>query len=235
MAIGIHAVIFCWPRKVQDALRICESAAQRADKVTVIDASTEPVEYQGNWDWIKIDPACYFGHKFAHALRVFQGDVLLQIQADASHTDWGAVVELCRLRFAEISSLGIWSPEIDFTTWPTSRVKLYDTDSRQLLGVVQTDCIVWAMRKEVVEYLRHFDYTANNLGWGIDWAAIGHCYANKAFVLRDSATNIVHPEGTGYNQTEAVQQMAGFLRQLAHPERIQCKLLSGYIRYDLPV
>lgn len=235
MAIEIHAVVFCWPGKVREALRICESIARTADKVTVIDASNEPVSNQGGWDWIKVDPACYFGHKFAHALRVFEGDVLLQIQADASHADWGAVAELCRLRFTEISSLGIWSPEIDFTTWPTSRVKLYDTDSNQLCGVVQTDCVVWAMRRGVVEFLRRFDYAGNNLGWGIDWAAIAHCYANKAFVVRDASASIIHPEGSGYRQDEAFQQMAGFLRQLADPERIQCKLLSGYIQYSLPI
>jgi hypothetical protein len=231
----VHAIVFCWPGKVQDAIRICQSLARQADRITVIDASSETVQEHGDWEWIKVDPACYYGHKFAHALRHFEGDVLLQIQADASHPDWGAVTELCRQRFTGMPALGIWSPEIDFTTWPTSRVRLYQCDDPRLTGVVQTDCIVWAMRSAVVDFLRRFDYSGNNLGWGIDWAAIGHCYAHAALVLRDAAANILHPQGTGYDQTEAYGQMAWFLRQLGAAERIQCKLLAGYLRYGLPV
>ena len=235
MSLRVHAIVFCWPGKVPDALRICTSLTDQVDQITVIDASQDPVESSEDWEWIKVEPTCYFGHKFAHATQHFAGDVLLQIQADASNPDWGAVVNQCRRRFGDIRQLGIWSPEVDFTVWATDRVKLYQYSDAQLAGVLQTDCIVWAMRSGVVDYLRRLDYSGNNFGWGIDWAAIGHCYAHGALVLRDSSAKVLHPKGTGYDKAEAMRQMAWFFRQLGYAEKIQCKLLSKYMGHRLPI
>ena len=125
--------------------------------------------------------------------------------------------------------LGIWGPDIDFTTWPTKRVKLFDTGDPQLVGIVQSDCIVWALRRPVVEFLKRFDYTNNNLGYGIDWAAIAHCYATNALVLRDLSLRIRHPMGSGYSHEQAHRQMWGFLNQMDQRERIQFALLWAYI------
>ncbi len=227
--LKVHAIIFCWPGKVADAQRISLSISPCADKVTVIDASADPVENVRNCEWIKISPDAFFGHQFVHALRVFDHDVMLQIQADAAHPDWGTVVNTCRRRFEAMPELGIWGPEIDFTTWPTRRVKLFDTGDPQLAGVVQSDCIVWALNKPVVEFLKQFDYSDNNLGYGIDWAAIAHCYANKALVLRDLSLRVRHPAGSGYDREEAHRQMWGFLKQLARPERVQFALLWSFL------
>jgi hypothetical protein len=227
--LKIHAIIFCWPGKVPDAQRICASISTSAEKVTVIDASTDPLGTVTNCEWIRISPDAYFGHQFVHALRVFEHDVMLQIQADASHPDWGAVVKTCRQRFEAMPELGIWAPDIDFTTWPTRRVKLFDTGDPELVGVVQSDCIVWALKRPVVEYLKKFDYSNNNLGYGIDWAAIAHCYANKALVLRDLSLRVLHPQGSGYDREEAHRQMWGFLHQMARPDRVQFALLWSFL------
>ena len=230
LAPKIHAIVFCWPGKVREAQHISASVAASADKVTVIDASADPVENIANCDWIKISPDAYFGHQFMHAIRVFEHDVMLQIQADASHPDWSNVVETCRRRFGQISDLGIWGPDIDFTTWPTQRVRLFETADPQLVGVVQSDCIVWALRRPVVEFLKQFDYTKNNLGYGIDWAAIAYCYANKTRVLRDLSLRVLHPMGSGYNREEAHRQMWGFINQMGQSEKVQFALLWAYLR-----
>ena len=229
MAPKIHAIVFCWPGKVRDTETICASLSGHADKVTVIDASTEPVNVR-DCDWIKINPDAYFGHQFVHALRVFEHDVLLQIQADASYPDWGRLVETCRSRFDRMPELGIWGPDIDFTTWPTQRVRLFETGDPKLVGVVQSDCIVWALKRPVVEFLKQLDYSNNNLGYGIDWAAIAYCYANKGLVIRDLSLRVLHPMGSGYNRDEAHRQMWGFLSQMRQPERIQFALLWAYLR-----
>lgn len=230
MTTTIHAIIFCWPGKTLDARRICASISQKADRVTVIDASTDPVDVNGDSHWLKINPDSYFGHQFVHAMGLFDGDVMLQIQADASYPDWQRVVETCRERFEQMPELGIWAPDIDFTTWPTARVKLFNTGNPELVGVVQSDCIVWALRKPVVEFLRQFDYANNNLGYGIDWAAIAHCYANRALVLRDLSLRVLHPMGSGYSRDEAHRQMWGFINQMQRAERVQFALLWAYLR-----
>jgi hypothetical protein len=230
MAIRIHAIIFCWPGKTQDAQHISASVAKSADRVTVVDASTDPVNVVGNLEWIKINSDSYFGHQFVHAMDVFDQDVMLQIQADATHHNWSKIVDTCRNRFEQMPELGIWAPDIDFTTWPTPRVKLFNTGDPELVGVVQSDCIVWALRKPVIEFLRRLDYANNNLGYGIDWAAIAHCYANKALVLRDLSLRVLHPMGSGYSREEAHRQMWGFINQLERSERVQFALLWAYLR-----
>jgi hypothetical protein len=227
--LKVHAIIFCWPGKVSHAQHICASISGSADKVTVIDASTDPVESTSTCEWIRISSDAYFGQQFVHALRLFEHDVMLQIQADASHPDWSVVVNTCRQRFETMPELGIWGPDIDFTTWPTHRVKLFDTGDPQLVGVVQSDCIVWALKRQVVEFLKQFDYSNNNLGYGIDWAAIAHCYANKALVMRDLSLRVLHPAGSGYNREEAHRQMWRFLSQLKRPDRVQFALLWAFL------
>ena len=92
--------------------------------------------------------------------RVIEGQMAILTNAQAAQVN--------RLR---VEKIGIWTPDIDGTTWPNNRVFLYSTNEPELFGVVQTDCIVWAIRSDLVAYLRSLDYSPTPLGWGIDWAA----------------------------------------------------------------
>jgi hypothetical protein len=218
----IHAVIFCWPGHVEKARAILAGVEKAAERVTVVDSSEEPAPEDSRW--VRLPRDHFYGRLFARALTLFDGDVLLQIQADASTDDWPRLVNTCRTRHAT-PTIGVWSPEIDHTWWPTSRVQLFDWAGAGLTGVVQTDGIVSSMTAPVVNFLSSLDYEQNNLGWGIDWAAAGYAYSAGLYVVRDRAVIVRHPKGSGYRHDEARKGMEDFLTQLPHRIQIQCMLL----------
>jgi O-antigen biosynthesis protein len=227
----IHTFIFCWSGKTENALNICRGLYAKTDRLTVLDASpgAEPnIDGINGIEWRKVNPQFYYGMKFRTAVDLHRGDVLLQVQEDAFCDDWGRIVDLCRERFSTISNLGIWSPDLDYTAHSTNSVKLAPLQDPMLRAVVQTDCIVWALNRATVEYLRTLNYTGNNLGWGIDWAASAYAFSNRMLVVRDSAALVTHPQGTSYRHDEARSQMRWFLAQLNETERLQYMLLYNY-------
>lgn len=225
----IHALIFCWPGKVDNARHIAQQVREHVDRVTVIDASQSGGERSERFEWRDVDPGFYYGSKFREALNAFDGDVMLQIQADATHDDWPTLVAACRQAFAAQPALGIWSPDVWFTLFPTDRVALFQIDDSPLTVVAQSDCIVWALARPVIERMGRYDYSDNNLGWGIDWAAISYCFANKLLVTRDRSCRIAHPASRGYDSETAMKLMAGFIAQMTPDEQVQHILLQGFI------
>jgi hypothetical protein len=224
----IHCIIFCWPGQEQNATNIAQNLVGQVERLTIINASESSLPPQSLCEIIKVDTTYFYGMKFYSALKIFDGDIFLQIQADAASNDWSELVKRCRHVFLS-EDLGIWAPDVNYSYWETKLVQLADTGSNELKEVTQTDCIVWAMSCNVVDRMRKFDYQQNNLGWGIDWAAIAYCYANKLRVIRDTAIHIQHPQGTGYKQDEAAIQMKAFLNQLDSSEKTQYILIQNTI------
>ena len=215
----LHIVVFCWPRVYDNATHICRSINQLGHRVTVIDASGRAPHRIENCRWVSINADRYYGSKFYYAAKLFDGDILLQIQGDAHSDAWETVIATCLERFAALPHLGVWSPEFDNTGWPTRNVVLGPMPGLDLAIVSQTDCIVWALRREVVAFLLRLDYSDNNLGWGIDWAAMVAVYGGAMIAVRDQRIMISHAAGKGYEVDEAYRQMFAFLNQLAPPQK----------------
>jgi hypothetical protein len=224
-AVKIHAFIFCWPGQVESTRRLRSAVRPHVDLLTVIDSSGEALA-ESSAEWICVDRAFFYGRLFRTALEHFAGDVLLQIQSDASAEDWGAVIRACRRRFGAMKKLAIWAPEVDYTVWVTEWVKLYEIPDTGLVGVAQTDGIVSALDKDIVRFLKTLDYSQNNLGWGIDWAAIGYAFASGKLVLRDTTVRVEHPQGSGYGHDPAYDGQSAFLAQLPIPVALQCAMLT---------
>jgi hypothetical protein len=98
-----------------------------------------------------------------------------------------------------------------------------------LVAVMQTDGIVFALAPAIQQRLRSMDYACNNLGWGIDWAAVAHALCSGHLVLRDTALHVSHTRGSGYDTQAAEAQMRAFLVQLTVPERNMVALLKQNI------
>ena len=220
----VHAFVFCWPGQLENAERIRQALVGAAERVTVIDSSGTFMAHPPE-GWLSIDSEAYYGHQFREALARFDGDVMLQIQADVQSDRWREIVRICRERHEKFPQLAVWSPEIDYTAWPTTRVGVYDMPGTELTGVAQTDCIVWSLNAGAVSFLRTLDYSRNNFGWGIDWAVIAYAYATGQLVVRDSAVSVVHPKGSGYRHDSARGEMIAFLQQLPLNMAILCRLL----------
>ena len=222
-------MVFCWPGQEANARRIATSLAGHVHRLTVIGASAAAIEHVAGCDWVKVDPADYYGRKFQAAIARFEGDVLLQIQADASVSSWPALAARCADSYASDPDLGMWAPDVDHTDWKTDEICLEPSEDRERLVVAQTDCIVWSMTSRVVARMRELDYSENNLGWGIDWAAVAFCYVSGLSVVRDLAIRVDHPSYRGYSADAAEQQMRDFLLQLEDDERARMAVLEAAI------
>ncbi|HLI65017.1 MAG TPA: hypothetical protein VKU90_01515 [Caulobacteraceae bacterium] len=226
----IHAILYSWPAVHENAFAIARALAGHAARVSVVACSDTPLPAAPDVEIVPLDNSAYFGRQFEKTIEVFDGDVLLQIAADTTTASWPALARQCALRYQTIPNLGVWTPDIDGTTWPNERVVLYNTADPALIGVVQTDCIVWAMSKPIVEFLKTLDYGCAPLGWGIDWAASAHAHAKGLRVLRDLTVKLHHRiGGSGYDRFEADRQRNEFLSKLPDEDKIQLFLLYAVV------
>jgi len=213
---------------------IAAAVAPHVASTTVIYSNAEEAEEYGTGHWERVPNDFFFGRKFKRALDLFMTatstspvDLFMLIQADAVHPDWPKVLTRCLWAFG-IPDLGVWCPKVDWSWWTTERVRLGDYGQTGLKMVAQTDGICWAIRREVVERIQRLDYDCNNLGWGVEWAAVAYAYAHNLLVLRDETVIVGHPKGSGYDHTEARRQQDLFLNQLSTQEKIQQALLFRY-------
>lgn len=217
----VHVNVLAWTGFEDKAKAIEAAVSPHADQVSVVySVPANPPDIPHTWT--TVDYECFYGCKFAKALQLHKGGILLQIQADASVPDWGHLIARCRKAFSDHPEIGVWAPEIDYTMWVTDKVFLRDFDrENSLVSVRQTDGIVWAMSDAVVGRMKQADYSGNRLGWGIDSLAIAYAYANNMVVCRDTSIVVDHPKGKGYSRDEASAQFSSFLNQFSHQERIQ--------------
>ncbi|HXQ10028.1 MAG TPA: hypothetical protein VN805_03410 [Caulobacteraceae bacterium] len=231
----LHAILYSWPAVHARAFEIARSLVGHADRVTIVACSDAPLDDDDQAvEVVRLDNSQYFGGQFKKTIEVFEGDVLLQIAADTWTDSWPAVADRCAARFQASPQLGIWTPHIDGTGWSTDRVFLFGTDDRDLIGVIQTDCIVWALRRPIVDYLKTLDYACTPLGWGIDWAAVAHAYALNLRVVRDNTVKVGHRlGGSGYDHAEADRQQQMFLQQMPDDDKVQFALLNALWNWRL--
>jgi hypothetical protein len=226
----LHAVVYAWPRVKSQAQHILDAVSPHVHRASVVLCADDPLERGANDNVYLLGGGAHFGEQFAKAIEIFDGDVLLQIAADVTAPSWSRVAGQCAARFQAMPNLGLWSPDIDGSVWPTSQVAFYQTQDPDLFGVLQTDTLVWAMRKGVVDYLKTLDYALTPLGDGIDWAAAAHAYANKLRVMRDLSVRVSHPVGAGHDRLEADRRMTPFLASLPDDEKIQLSLLLSAMK-----
>jgi len=228
-AMRVHLFVIGWEGK-HDAVERIVSSASTADFRTVIYSNASGERESGTGEWIAVPNTAFFGLKFARALECFHADadVFLLVQGDAVYEDWSAIVAQCRAAFTD-DTVGVWAPHVDYSWWTNERVVMGQGSMGSV--VAQTDGICFAFRRSTVKRLRRLDYAGNNLGWGVEWAAIAHAATEGRYAWRDQTLTVQHPQGSGYNHTEARQQQAWFLERLTPQEiGIVHRLLSFVMR-----
>ena len=231
MGRALHVVVISWDGYHSQAKHIAQSLSHVADTLSVIYSNKEETAENGPGNWVQVPQSWYFGRKFRKSLDLLSGDeVMLQIQADAESQDWPGLVEACRDGLEKYGDIGIWSPDIKWTPWPSEVVGVQRLNDSQLLLVEQTDGIIWALTPEVTNALRKLNYSGNNLGWGIDWAAICIAAEQNLVAVRDLSQKVQHPDSRGYSGAEATQHMKTFLAQL--PVAMQTRFLSLHSKFQ---
>ncbi|WP_323011165.1 glycoside hydrolase family 99-like domain-containing protein [Paracoccus sp. (in: a-proteobacteria)] len=198
----------------EKAHAIAAPLAESGAAVLVIHSEEDGAEKTGPGTWINVEQTLFFGRKFQVLLNAVEAHSrLLLIQADASSTDWHSVFRRFASLCEEAPDIGLWSPTIDNSAFPNAIVTLGPAEGG-LIPVVQTDAIVLGLHPAITGHLGRLDYEDNNLGWGIDWAAISFCRQEKLRVVRDLEIRIHHPKSRGYESLFATEQMTSFLSQL---------------------
>jgi hypothetical protein len=230
--IRVHVFIISWKGMRDRANRIAAAVCDDADEVTVIYSNEDGATETGEGRWVRVPNEWYYGKKFEECLRHHSSGVMFQIQADTSSTHWGGVIEQCREAYRKQPNIGVWAPNADFNAWLTERVSIRHVDSADVVAVANTDGVAWSMSEAVVGRMRELKYDMNNLGWGLEWAAIAYAMANNLLVLRDLSITISHPKGSGYGRESAGAQMDQFFSQLTVQEFIQLNILRKYCYPD---
>lgn len=232
-ALRIHVFIIGWEGKLERARAIATALAGMAPRVTVVYSNAAEMDVDGPGEWVRVPNTDFFGRKFRRCLDLFEGDIFLLIHADTDFSDWPALVQRCKDSFAAIPEMGVWAPDFTNTHWTTPKVTILPVDRLAgLVSVAQTDGIVFAMPKPVIARLRRLDYDDNNMGWGIDFAAIAYARTTGMLVCRDMTLTVGHEQSRGYRGAAAAEQMRQFYTQLSDAERDQVHLLGSYITWQ---
>lgn len=227
-------VIFCWPGREDDA-KETQSQISKAGlpcHVVYSELSSLLPSHSVPSDWIKVPDDWYFGRKLMFVLEFFNYDVLLQVQADASYSDWSTLVARLFSAFNDPKpyEVGVWAPDLDYTFWRSPEVDIGRDPKAGLKFVMQTDTTCWALSAEIQRFLRTTPLVLNNIGWGVDWAAISYAYTSGKVVCRDECIKIFHPQGSNYARDEARLLEVSFIRSLPVELQVQIRILSELTR-----
>lgn len=226
----IHAAIISWEGYGDAARQIAVEVAPAVTSLRVIYSNRAERPETGPGDWIAVSNSAFFGAKFRRAIEAHEGGIFLLLHADTAFSDWPLLVDRCRAVFDRHENLAMWSPDFTHTAFPNSRVKLADGPESGLISVCFPDGIVLAIREDVVRWLKQLDYSENNLGWGIIWAAVAYATTRGLLVCRDANLIVEHEVSRGYDATDAKRQSDRFLSQLSLDEQQQIEHLRELIR-----
>ncbi len=232
-APGLHVVLISWDGQHEAALAIARAvvpALRRRDRLSVIYSNRANRDEHGPGDWVKVPQDWYFGPKFACSLKLARdADVMLQIQVDALSDDWPGLVARLRAALRGRRRLGIWAPAVDWTPYPLRAAVLDRVPGGTLYHVAQTDGIVWALTRPVLDRLGRLDFGDNNLGWGIDYVAIALARGDRREVLCETGLTVRHPRTRGYADAGAEVGMTAFIDRLPPDERARVHKLQALV------
>lgn len=230
----ISAYIICWEGKDFNAKHISQEIIDHVDELFVIYSNETNSNIYGVGNWIRVPNVWFYGKKFNKCLSLHNNEnLMIIIHADANYNNWPKLIKRCKDTFLNVENVGMWAPDIDFTPWAHEFTDIIPLDSNKTTDLwcsAQVDGIVWAISSPVIQRLKSLSYDENNLGHGIDWAAICYSYSNKMLVLRDLTIKVLHPPGSGYDIDMAGKQLRNFLFQLNSVELVHFKVLNSYIK-----
>jgi hypothetical protein len=213
----IEIVFISWTGQHENAARIENIFSNINIKVKVIYSDSDEFLVP-NASWIRVPNDHFFSQKFEYAIQNFQKEVLLFITADATSSDWPELLRFCKSRFHQRADLTVWSPSVDYSPFSVDNVLIQKLD-KHLARVIQTDSIVWAIDRRVINRMLDVDFKKNKLGWGIDSMAALFSHSMSYLVAMDTSVTVSHPRGSGYDRAEAYIQLKSFFNQLTPAEK----------------
>jgi hypothetical protein len=230
--LKLQVFIISWKDQHDNALFIANSILNACEKVSIVYSDPDDhlaiyQKFSGNL--IKRNNQGFFSDKFHACLNNFSGDVLLIIHADCESNSWPNLISNCINTFKNIPQVGLWSPLIEWTAFDLSKTEVSQIRNSNLSIVIQTDTIVTAFSKQIVNRMMKFKYNQNIYGWGIGWAANAYALANGRLSIVDRSIKIKHPKESGYQAFEASKQRNLFLNQCTPQELVQLSMMRTFM------
>ena len=228
MTLNIQPFIFNWKNQYEKTKKIESDLLKIFNKVHVINSDDENKED----NWINIGEESYFAKQFLTAIDKFDGDIFFHIQGDIQFDRWEELVESAK-KYYEKYRWGIYAPNVDYTWYSSQNADVETvrfTEDDKLRIVSNPDCTVWFIHRDIVDTLKNnpFDLSFMKIGWGLDLILCGNSYLQKRLVIRDYEYTVAHPQGTGYVQNEAFEEL-GVLLNKCSPD---LQNVINYIRFD---
>jgi hypothetical protein len=207
----IHPFIFCWQGQTDKALYLEQVFLKIFGKVTVINSG----ENSKRKNWIDIGNDAYFAEQFSTACDLFNGDIMLHVQADVSFEDWRSVINSA-IKYYKVYNFGIYAPNIDYTSYTSDYVDISNaTPDGTLKNVLLTDCSAWFINKSIISFFKKNylkNYLKTKYGWGICACLSCISYLQNKPVLRDYNFKLSHPKSTNYPKYDAKKLGQDFLK-----------------------
>lgn len=233
-ALRFQYFVFAWPGTYDNASKTANDLLGLGCNVQIVSSGSIS---HARCSVVELDLNAHFGDQFSAALSAFNGDVLVHIQGDAVIDSPTNFVRYAKESFTN-SEIGVWSPEVSYTSWPTNLVAVDGSSRHKEISanhhwVVNTDCTCWALRDVVVSDLRSLGVQDMHYGWGIDLLASALAFGRGLYVVRDDRIFVKHPAGTGYSAVEALgeyeQFMSGVPKSVNHVVQLLLSVHRGLV------
>ena len=145
----IQPFIFNWKGQYEKTLKTESQLLEIFDNVTVINSYED---YKKD-NWINLHKDAYFAEQFVAACKMFDGDVMMHVQGDATYHDWKSIVRSAKRYYFEYD-YGIYAPNVDFTAYRSRAVDLGNRGLEKyinLKNVSSTDCTAWFINKDILK------------------------------------------------------------------------------------
>jgi hypothetical protein len=210
----IQPFIFNWKGQYEKTLKTESQLLEIFDNVTVINSYED---YKKD-NWINLHKDAYFAEQFVAACKMFDGDVMMHVQGDATYHDWKSIIISAKRYYFEYD-YGIYAPNVDFTSYNSRMVDLDNKGLEKyinLKNVSSTDCTAWFINKDILkEFEKNWEeYLKTKFGWGICSILGSYCKLKDKKIIRDYSYTIDHPNNTNYSMGNAGKMGKDFLKTL---------------------
>ena len=173
--VRLQAFIFNWPGKKQHAAQLEQMLRQHCE-VFVINSDDSLRNKHPHWHHIGNN--AYFTEQWNEALKRFDGDVFLHIQADVWPQNVGKMIAEC-LRCMREHNVGVYAPDLDFQPQAFSPRSLVPVE-KGIYEVPLNDNSIWAIKAAVLQNTPAIDPKDGvpvlwlrpwPNEWGFEWSA----------------------------------------------------------------
>jgi hypothetical protein len=233
ISASVQIFIISWKGQHENAELIANQLNSINNQVSIVYSDPNPnFTFETKCRLIKRSNELFWGDKFKACLDHCDSENLLIIHADCECNNWLGLVNNYSKAIKEISNLGVWSPEINFTFFTTELTSLFLINTSSYEIVCYIDGIVFGISKLIQNRMKLANYQDNKFGWCIDRMFASFALSMNKLLIVDKSVKVNHPKLRGYESSEAKKQGNSFLEQLSTSEKIYDKLTQSYINFN---